>query len=106
VLRFYADESVGYVYPEAYVRFFGADFRPDPYVDRIYQAARNHKWYMSARLVTLNDFYAFDPDKVVHLEEFTDIIGRNFRQPEEGLGYDDSPSAHMWRTIAMPTRFL
>lgn len=106
ILRFYADESVGYDYPEAYVRFFGADFRPDPYVDRAYQAARNHKWYMSARLVTMNDFYAFDPDAVVHLEEFTDIIGRNFRQPEEGLGFDDSPSAHMWRTIAMPTRFL
>ena len=54
----------------------------------------------------MNDFYAFDPDVVVRLEEFTDIIGRNFRQPEEGLGFDDSPSAHMWRTIAMPTRFL
>ena len=106
VLRFYPDESVGYEYPEAYVRFFGAHYRPDPYVDRAYQSALRHKYYMSARLVTMNDFYAFDPDVVVHLEEFTDIIGRNFRQPEEGLGFDDSPSAHMWRTIAMPTRFL
>jgi hypothetical protein len=106
VVRFYADESVGYDYPEAYVRFFGADFRPDPHIDRAYQQARDHKWYMSARLVTLNDFYAFDPSAVVHLDEFADIIGRNFHQPEEGLGYDDSPVAHMWRTIAMPTRFL
>jgi hypothetical protein len=105
-LRFYPDESVGYEYPEAYVRFFGADYRPDPHIDRAYQQALKHKYYMSARLVTMNDFYAFDPDVVVHLEEFTDIIGRNFRQPEEGLGFDDSPSAHMWRTIAMPTRFL
>ena len=106
VLRFYADESVGYEYPENYLSWFGADYRPDPYIDRDYQRARNHKWYMSARLVTLNDYYAFDPSVVVDVEEFTDIIGRNFRQPEEGLGWDDSPSAHMWRTIAMPTRFL
>ena len=35
-----------------------------------------------------------------------DIIGRNFRQPEEGLGFDGSPVAHMWRTIIWPTRTL
>ncbi len=105
-LRFYPDEAVGYQYPEAYVRFFGADYRPEPHIDRAYQAARNHRWYMTARLVTINDLYSFDPDVVVDVEDFTDIIGRNFRQPEEGLGFDDSPSAHMWRTIMMPTRFL
>jgi len=105
-LRFYPDESVGYDYPEAYVRMFGPDYRPDPYIDRDYQAARAHKWYMTARLVTLNDFYAFDPDVTVDIEEFTDIIGRNFRQPEEGLGMDSSPSSHMWRTIIAPTKFL
>jgi hypothetical protein len=105
-LRFYPDEAVGYEYPEAYLRMLGADYRPDPHIDRAYQNARNHKWYMSARLVTMNDLYAFDPDVVVDIEEFTDIIGRNFHQPEEGLGFDDSPSSHMWRTISMPTRFL
>jgi hypothetical protein len=105
-LRFYPDEAVGYAYPEAYVRFFGADYRPDPYIDRDYQAARQHRWYMTARLVTLNDFYAFDPSVAVDIEEFTDIIGRNFRQPEEGLGADNSPASHMWRTIIAPTRFL
>ena len=26
--------------------------------------------------------------------------------PKEGLGWDNSPSAHMWRTIMWPTRFL
>jgi acyl-CoA reductase-like NAD-dependent aldehyde dehydrogenase len=75
-------------------------------VDRAYQAARAHKWYMSARLVTMNDLYAFEPGVVVDIEDFTDIIGRNFRQPKEGLGWDNSPSAHMWRTIMWPTRFL
>jgi len=105
-LRFYPDESVGYDYPEAYVKMFGVNYRPDPYIDRDYQAARDHRWYMTARLVTLYDFYAFDPNVAVDIEEFTDIIGRNFRQPEEGLGMDNSPSSHMWRTIIAPTKFL
>jgi hypothetical protein len=42
----------------------------------------------------------------VSWEPFVDIVGRNFRQPEEGLGNDDSPSAHMWRTIRRPTKYL
>jgi hypothetical protein len=105
-LRFYADESVGYDYPESYVKYFGADFRPEPHIEAEYQRALNHKWYMSARLITVHDIYSFDPDVHVELEEFTDIIGRNFRQPEEGLGFDNSPSSHMWRTLMRPTRYL
>jgi len=50
----------------------------------------------------VNDLYAFDPKVKPQLEEFTDIIGRNFKQPKEGLGYDNSPVAHMWRSIARP----
>jgi hypothetical protein len=42
----------------------------------------------------------------VSLDPFRDIVASNFRQPEEGLGWDDSSSAHMWRTINWPTRFL
>ena len=106
VLRFYPDESVGYRYPDSYVRLFGPDFKPEPYVERAYQHARRHKWYMSARLLTVNDLYAFDPDVRVELDEFTDVVGRHFRQPKEGLGFDESPSAHMWRTIMWPTRYL
>lgn len=106
VLRFYPDESVGYEYPQSYVRLFGADFKPEPYLDRAYQDARKHKYYMSARLLTVNDLYSFDPAVQVELEEFTDIVGRHFRQPDEGLGFDQSPSAHMWRTINWPTRYL
>jgi hypothetical protein len=105
-LRFYPDESVGYQYPETYVRLFGADYTPDPYIERDHHYARNHKWYMTARLITVNDLYAFDPSVRVELEEFTDIVGRHFRQPKEGLGFDASPAAHMWRTIMWPTKFL
>jgi hypothetical protein len=105
-LRFYADESVGYAYPESYVKNFGADYRPDPYIEDEYQRARNHKWYMTARMITVHDIYSFDPDVVVELDEFTDVIGRNFKQPKEGLGFDNSPVAHMWRTLIRPTKFL
>ena len=52
---------------------------------------RNHKWYMSGRMITVHDIYSFDPNAKVELEEFTDVIGRNFRQPEQGLGFDNSP---------------
>jgi hypothetical protein len=105
-LRFFADESVGYRYPEMYIKLFGADYKPEPYIERAYRQAREHPWYMTARLICVNDLYAFDPDVQVRLEEFTDIVGRNFKQPKEGLGFDGSPSAHMWRTIIWPTKFL
>ena len=105
-LRFYPDESVGYEYPEMYNRMFGEDYVPPPYIEQAHNYARNHRWYMDARLITLNDTYAFDPDAKVSIEPFLDIIGRRFKQPKEGLGYDNSPSAHMWRTIANPDRPL
>jgi hypothetical protein len=105
-LRFYPDESVGYAYPEQYIRNFGPDYLPDPYIEADYRRARDHKWYMTARMICVYDIYSFDPNAVVQLEEFEDIIGRNFRQPEEGLGYDNSPVAHMWRTLIRPTKYL
>jgi len=105
-LRFFPDESVGYSYPQMYVKLFGADYQPDEYIRRDYEYARNHKWYMSARLICINDLYAFDPTVQVQLEEFTDVVGRHFRQPKEGLGWDSGPSAHMWRTMIMPTKYL
>jgi len=106
VLRFYPDQSVGYEYPETYIKFFGADYRPDAYIQTEYERARKHKWYMSARMITVHDIYSFDPNVTAVLDEFVDIIGRNFRQPEEGLGFDDSQSAHMWRTLNRPTKYL
>jgi hypothetical protein len=61
---------------------------------------------MTSRLVTINDIYSFDPAVTVELGEFEDVIGRNFRQPAEGLGFDGSPVAHMWRTMIWPHNFL
>jgi hypothetical protein len=105
-LRFFPDESVGYEYPAMYTKLFGPDYKPEPYIERAHEYALNHKWYMTSRLLTVNDLYAFDPTVQVALEEFTDVVGRNFKQPKEGLGLDDSPAAHMWRTIMWPTRYL
>jgi hypothetical protein len=105
-LRFFADESVGYKYPETYVKLFGADYQPEPHIQAAYRYAHDHKWYMTSRLITVNDLYSFDPNVKVELEEFTDVVGRNFKQPKEGLGFDASPSSHMWRTINWPTRYL
>ena len=57
---------------------------------------------MSARLITVNDLYSFDPNHFVDIDKLTEIIGRHIEQPKEGLGFDNSPSAHMCRTISTP----
>ena len=59
-----------------------------------------------SRLITINDLYSFDPNVTVDIEDFTDIIGRNFKQPKEGLGFDGTKVAHMWRTMIWPNNFL
>jgi hypothetical protein len=105
-LRFYADESVGYAYPEMYVQMFGPDYRPPAYIETAYRHARQHRWYMRARLVTLYDDYAFDRSAEPSIEPFLDVIGRHFRQPEEGLGCDSTSVAHMWRSIIDPNKPL
>jgi hypothetical protein len=105
-LRYFPDESVGYAYPQSYIDFFGADYRPPAYLCREAEAARKHRWYMTSRLITINDFYSFDPGTVVDFSEFDDVVGRHFRQPSDGLGFDGSPVAHMWRTMIWPNNFL
>jgi hypothetical protein len=106
VLRYFPDDSVGYRYPDAYVRYFGADYRPPDHIRHAYDQARGHRWYMTGRLITLNDVYGFDPGAAVAIDAFEDLIGRRFRQPKEGLGFDNSPVAHMWRTMIWPRNSL
>lgn len=105
-LRFFPDPDVGYEYPQLYYQLFGKDFVPEPYIQRDYAYAKNHKWYMAARLVTLNDEYSFDKSITLNIDPFIDIIGRHFKQPPEGLGRDNTPASWMWRTIINPTRPL
>lgn len=105
-LRYFPDESVGYAYPDSYNAFFGPDYEPPEYIRKDAELARNHRWYMSARQVTQYDIYFFDDRPPVDPEIFTDIIGRHFRQPDDGLGFDGSPVSHMWRTMIWPNNFL
>lgn len=105
-LRYFADESVGFKYPDAYNQFFGADYEPPEYIRQAHDEARAHRWYMTSRLITIYDVYAFQENCSVDPDEFADVIGRNFKQPKEGLGFDGSPSAHMWRTMIWPNNFL
>jgi hypothetical protein len=101
-LRFYADANVNYEMPDFYRRIFGIDYVPVPHVQRDYEMVRKHRWYDAPRAVTVNDLYAFDANAVVSIDPFRDIIGRHFKQPKEGLGNDNTPASHMWRTLANP----
>ncbi len=106
VLRFFPDPDFDYEYPQMYVDFFGPDFVPPAWLKAEHDRARKHRWYGTARQITCNDEYSFDPNATISLDEFDDLLGRHFRQPPEGLGFDGSPTAHMWRTLAAPTRAL
>ncbi len=105
-LRYFADEAAGFKYPDAYNAFFGPDYAPPEYIQQAHREARAHRWYMTSRLITIYDIYSFDDHKEVDPAIFTDIIGRNFKEPKEGLGFDGSPVAHMWRTMIYPNNFL
>lgn len=105
-LRYFADEAAGFKYPDAYNQFFGPDYKPPDYLCKAHDEARNHRWYMTSRLITIYDIYSFQDGWDVDPDQFTDIIGRHFKEPEEGLGFDNSPVAHMWRSMIWPHNFL
>ena len=105
-LRYYPDPNVGYDYPEMYVKMFGENYQPPEYIAAAHREALAHRWYMTARHITMYDDYSFDRDAPIDLEPFADIIGRHFKQPKEGLGNDTGSTAHMWRTIIDPTKLL
>jgi hypothetical protein len=105
-MRVFPDESVGYEYPSNYIRMFGEDYKPEPYIVADYERAKNHKWYMSGRMICVNDLYSFEDGLVIELEQFEDVIGRHFKQPKEGLGNDNTPASHMWRTLRRPCNAL
>ena len=105
-LRFFPAPDYDYEYPELYNELFGPDYTPEPYIQAEYDYVRNHRWYDHAMQIVTNDDYSFNPEAVPSIEPFVDIIGRQFRQPAEGLGWDNSPSSFMWRTILNPNRPL
>jgi hypothetical protein len=92
-------------YPEMYLKLFGDDISPSP------TSSPN----TSARGTQMVHDVAADL-RERHLFVRSERQGEPRRlrrhhrpqlpQPEEGLGLDDSPSAHMWRTMMWPNRFL
>ena len=105
-LKFLPDPELGYEYPENYLEVFGDDYDPPDHIKKEWDYCRTHRWYGSAMQICMNDLYAFDPNKSVAIEEFDDVIAKHFKQPPEGLGFDGSPVAHMWRTLIWPNNFL
>ena len=101
-LRFFADDEAGYSYPDLYHRIYGEDYVPAPHIQAAKKFAEEHRWYHAAREVTVSDLYAFDADAVVSIDPFLELLEKHFKQPKEGLGNDNSPVAHMWRTMANP----
>ena len=101
-IRFFPDKEAGYAYPELYRTMFGSDYVPPAHQQEEYRQVRKHRWYGAARLVTVNDLYAFEPGVKVSVDDFVDVIGRHFKQPREGLGFDGTPVAHIWRSAANP----
>ena len=49
--------------PTCTSKLFGADYKPEPYIVEEYKRARKHKWYMTSRLICVNDIYSFDPER-------------------------------------------
>ena len=106
-LRFRADKKLGYEYPAAYLENFGEDYEPEDFIKEEWEYCANHKYYESAMQVCLNDLYAFDMSKKnLRIEDFDDVIAKEFNTPKEGLGFDKSPVAHMWRSLIWPNNFL
>lgn len=105
-LRFRPDPDYDYAYPAFYTEVFGEEYDPPEYIKAEWAYCTTHKWFDSAMQVVVNDLYAFDPNVSVDIDDFEGVIARAFRQPPEGLGFDGSPVAHMWRTVIWPNNFL
>ena len=73
---FFPNDELGYEYPEVYAKRF-VGYKLPEYIVRDAEMAKNHKWYMSAMQICLNDLYSFDPEVVVNIMDFEDIIGIN-----------------------------
>ena len=113
-LRWFPDPAHNYKGAPGFYKQYFPDGAPAA-IEQQYEAARKHRWYGSARLITMSDQETPEPkslyvgDKkfpILDPEAFTDLIGRNFKQPKEGLGNDGSPVAHMRRTIIDQSRML
>ena len=70
-------------------------------------AHAQHKWYMTSRMITVLRRLLVRPEcrSGASANSRTSSAATG-KQPKEGLGFDNSSSSHMWRTLNWPTRFL
>ena len=105
-LRFFPDADYGYEYPDLYVRAFGENYKPPAYIVEAAEYARSHKWYIprvsSRRTISTRSTRTC----MWTSTSSTALSSAACAQPKEGLGFDGSPSAHMWRSIIWPNNFL
>jgi hypothetical protein len=97
-LRFYPDPSVDYgisggLLPDVRRRHCHR------HIKAAYDYARNQ--VVHGRAANHERPHAFDPIEV-SIDEFADIIGRHFKQPNEGVSRDNTPVTHMWLTMINP----
>ena len=50
------------------------------------RSGAKHKWYMTARMITVYDIYSFESDLVIEVDEFRDVIEKYFRHAGRGPG--------------------
>jgi hypothetical protein len=97
-LRFYPDSAHGYEYPELYNRIYGR-ISAQPHIKAAYEPPATTR-HFEARMITVNDLLR--SIRTPRRSSCLDIIGRQFAA-EGRLGNDNSPTAHMWRTMMFLT---
>ena len=102
-LRFFPDESVGYTYPEMYLKLFGPDYKPEPYIVAEYERAQEPQVVHDLAPHHAERRLLLRPQRQGEPGRLRGHHRPQLKQPKEGLGWDSSPSAHMWRTIMWPT---
>jgi hypothetical protein len=81
--------DAAYRYPDTYEQFFGKDYQPPEYLRQAHVHARNHRWYMASRLITVNDIYSFEAGREIDPAfslTSSDVI---FDNPRRGWGSTD-----------------
>ncbi len=91
-----------------YADLFGADCDPrDTYLQEAYQArAKLHLVRVPRCAITVNGDYSFQEGSRTTSRSSTDLVGRRFKRPKEGLGFGGSSVARMRRMLIDPTRLL
>jgi len=81
---------------------FGIDYVPAPHIQAAYDYARNHKWYMDARLVTTKrPLCVRSRTSRSRLTSSPTLSGRPLQQPRRPRSRQH-PVTHMWRTMINP----